>query len=216
MTQLNEKLYRTDDPTRLDVAELQGKLREALDGVALDEETDFYDKLYALEATQRGGFQEYRTNPVVENLDRARKGLVMLTASRMLIVGHLAPDNPWTFLDVSKVEEPTRVDLGVRFSKAYRVGDTQRWEHESYGLSLPRSQIGPSVERIKEEQLAVGLPVQPVGSEHLYTKVETYSADVFLGEYAIHQRIIAMQREKDETTQAALHGAVSQAISKMN
>jgi hypothetical protein len=214
MTQSGEKLYRTEDPTRPDVAELQEKLRAALDRITLDDDTDFYDKLYALEATQRGEFQEYRTNPVVEKLHQARRGLVMLTASRMLIVGHLVPESPWSFLYVSKDQEPKRIDLAVRFSQAYRVNDTRQWEHESYGTM--RSEIGPSAERVPDEQLAVGLPIQPIGSEYLYTKVEAYSDEVFSGEYAIHQRVVAMQRGKGEREQAALHSAVSQVVSQMS
>jgi hypothetical protein len=215
MAQASEQLHRIEDPTRHDVAELQGKLRGALDGIALDDAIDFYDKLYILAATQRGEFAAYRTNPVVDKLDKARRGLVMLTASRMLIVGHLAPEHPWTFLDVSQEEEPARLDLAVRFREAYRIGDTQHWWHSSYSQTSPRSQTGPSVERISEEQLTVGLPVQPLGSENLYTKVEAYSHDVFAGEYAIHQKVVDMQRGKGEREQAALHSAVTQAVSRI-
>lgn len=212
MAQENRELYKIQNPSNLEAMRIQEDLRKIFDKIALDNGTDFYDKLYTLEATQRGVFSKYRTNPIVEKFDRARRELVMLTISHVLVVGSLAPENPWTFLDISEKGESTKIDLGVRFSKAFKVSDTQYWLHESYGQCSQRSQTGPSVEPISSDWLAVGLPVQPVGSEQLYTKVEAYSNEIFSSPYKIHQRIIALQRDEDELRQAALHGAVSEAI----
>lgn len=218
MSQTPETLYRTEDPTVPEIAEAQTKLREAINGVVLEEDTPFYSKLYALAATQRGEWGEYRTNPVVKKLDRTKKGLIMLHAAGELVIATLSEDyeNPWSFIDVSGEGEDVRVDLAVDLEQAFAISDTKRWEHESYNQRSWRSQTAPTVKKVDtNKRLAVGLPMQPVGSEHLYTKVESYTQEeISVGEFAIHEKITTLAR-KNEREQKALHAAVTKAAANM-
>lgn len=215
--------YRAKDPSIKTIERTQQKLRDQIDELVYNEEIPFYDKLYALAATQRGDFIAYRQNEIVERLDKARKygQYVLLSAAGKQLVGVLDEERPWDFTRVEEqaawrgVHQP-RADLLVRFAAARAIGDTIWWEHSSYGQSSTRHETAPSVEPVKALEVAVGLPFDPIGSENLYGKVENYSRSLMAGLSAIHEHIEAI-RPGDENyrKRIALQAAVSLAVSQM-
>lgn len=211
--------YRTEDPSIKTIARTQQKLREQIDELVYDEETPFYDKLYALAATQRGDFRAYNQNKVVERLDKAHESgqHILLSTTKQHLLGVLDEERPWDFIRIETERETPRADLLVRFAAARVIGDTVWWDHSSYGQSSRRYETAPSVEGVEPLEVAVGLPVDPIGSENLYGKVEDYSKTLSVGLSAIHEHIeVVRPDDENNRKRIALHAAVSLAVSQMD
>lgn len=217
--------YRKEDPTHVEIGHAQSMLRLHIDNLVLDPEVSFYDKLYTLEATQRGNWQPYHHNRVAEALDeaRARDDVIFLSTVSQgrgffdrrtdYYIGKLDDERPWDFVRAPLDKDPGRIDLQVRFKAARTISDTVSWLHESYGQASMRSETSPNVEQLKELAVNVGLPGDPGGSEHLYGKVEAYSGTLRIGAMAIHQAVQEMSKKSDDRkAQAALQAAVSIAM----
>lgn len=216
MSQQSGPLYGGENPANPEIVGIQTSLREAIDGVVLDEDTSFNDKLYILEASQRDVFEPFRGNPIVDRLQEASRGIMMFSLSGALVVGRLDQENPWSFTELTKGQYvDTRIGMSANFICVRLIKDTLIRPTTRFPIDLPLSETIPVVERMRHRSLDVRLPLQPVGSEHLYTKVETFSDQIFAGEMDIHAQIAELQKDKSEQERAALHGAFTVAASEV-
>lgn len=197
------------------VLEAQRAYQEVIESLLLDNSIPFNDRLKALVATQGDDFRPDGAETIGRKLNWATKdGLVLMTAADMMVLGALDPDQPWNFIDVDSSGVAPILALEAHFAKAFRISDNGTWLHESFGQSSLREETKPDLKELPD-RIDVKLPVFPRGTEHLLTKIGSFANSLAVGVFNIHKEVTSTQSEKKPKEQAALHAAVSLAITEI-